>query len=77
VGRHLVVRRSPVRTPLSCPGSLRPVRHLRPGAVARCDFCGATVLVIPPPTRRTNEPYPRSPDPRLERHPSVWMTSKE
>lgn len=45
---------------LPCPGSLRPVQHLQPGETVRCDFCGATVNVIPPPTGAAPEPYPGS-----------------
>jgi hypothetical protein len=45
--------------------------------MVRCEFCGKTVAVLPPPTSTVNEPYPGSRDPRLERHESVWRAPKE
>jgi len=48
VASHPGVRWVP--TPLSCPGSLRPVEHLKPGDEVVCEFCRARLKVIPPPT---------------------------
>ena len=43
-----------------------------PGRMSR-----AAVKVIAPPTELVGEPYPGSPDPRLEKHLSVWRAPGE
>jgi hypothetical protein len=66
----------PVPRVLSCPGSLRPVRHLQLGSSLVCELCRTWVTVVEPPADG-KVPWPRSLDLRVERHDAVWRAPGE
>jgi hypothetical protein len=68
----------PVPVPLDCAGSLLPVPGLRPGLdKVRCDICGRTVFVRPPPPEGFRDPWAGSKDPRINPHWSNPMSEME